>query len=99
MMDAPPPPLGSMANPASASGSYSPPEQAGSREERLDAVLRGARTALFSLGNLAARPECSDALAGLDLPTTLGSLTSHTDAVLREYALRILQKLKDRAAS
>ena len=42
MMDAPPPPLGSMSNPAPSSSLYTPPDAGGSRGERLDAVLRSA---------------------------------------------------------
>mmetsp|Transcript_10751 Transcript_10751/g.21802 ORF Transcript_10751/g.21802 Transcript_10751/m.21802 type:complete len:224 (+) Transcript_10751:69-740(+) len=42
MMDESPAPLGSMSNPAPSPGLFAAPEQGGSREERLDTVLRSA---------------------------------------------------------
>ena len=57
-------------------------------------LLRAARTALFSLGNLAAHEKCRDALASLEVREALGPLTLHTDAVLRQHASRALQKLE-----
>jgi hypothetical protein len=59
MMDAPPPPLGSMSNPA-------PPEQSGSRSERLDAVLRGAGLSQSDSAKVeAARPQDQSPLASI----------------------------------
>ena len=66
MMDAPPPPLGSMSNPASSSGLYSPPEQSGTRGERLDAVLRGAGLSQSDSAKVeAARPQDQSPLASI----------------------------------
>ena len=58
-------------------------------------LLRAARTALFSLGNLAGHKECQASLKGLELSDALAPLTSHADAVLRQHGLRVLQKLGD----
>ena len=54
---------------------------------------RAARTALFSLGNIAGHRQCHDALKALDLPTALAPLEAHADTVLRDHAARVLAKV------
>ena len=62
------------------------------------ARLRPCRTALFSLGNLAAHPRCGDALHALGLPTQLAELQP-IDSTLLKYANRVAQKLDDARAT
>ena len=57
-------------------------------------LLRAARTALFSLGNLAAHAACRKDLADLHVAASLRPLAEHADPLLRQYAGRVLQKLK-----
>lgn len=57
------------------------------------ALLRAARTALFSLGNIAGHRASHHALSELDLGEALAPFEAHTDAVLREHAARVLTKL------
>ena len=55
--------------------------------------LRPSRTALFSLGNLAAHAECRAAMAKLHLDDALRPLVNHHDGMLKQYAARVLQKM------
>lgn len=57
------------------------------------ARLRSSRTAVFSLGNLAAHAECRVAMAPLALDKALLPLVAHPDGMLRQYTTRVLQKL------
>ena len=56
------------------------------------ALLSPARTALFSLGNLAAHPRCREALHALGLPAQLAELEG-LDSTLLKYSRRIAHKL------
>ena len=56
-------------------------------------LLRAARTALFSLGNLAAHAACRKDLTDLNVAASLRPLAEHVDPLLRQYAGRVLQKL------
>ena len=60
-------------------------------------MLRAARTALFSLGNLAAHDECRLPLA--ELREALAPLATHADVVLRQHAARVVQKLRTAVAT
>ena len=57
------------------------------------ARLRSSRTAVFSLGNLAAHAECRVVMAPLALDKALLPLVAHPDGMLRQYTTRVLQKL------
>ena len=66
---------------------------AGDAAAEAGSLLRAARTALFSLGNLASLPACRAALEGLGLPGAVRPLAVHLDPPLRQHAARLLQKL------
>ena len=55
--------------------------------------LSPSRTALFSLGNLAAHARCADGIRELELPHTLEALAALGDETLHKYAERVLLKL------
>ena len=55
--------------------------------------LSPSRTALFSLGNLAAHARCADAIRELALGPTLEALAALGDETLHKYAERVLGKL------
>ena len=58
------------------------------------AQIRVARTALFSLGNLAAHASCHASMLQLMFPSVLDALVAHEDLILQQHTCRVLHKLQ-----
>ena len=58
------------------------------------AGLGPARSALFSLGNLMGHAEIRLEAAGLQFSTALSPFLEHEDGEVRQYAERVLHKIK-----